>query len=74
MTDEVLRNGLIAAVRIHARENYAYGWDLIVECWEDKDILMAVGDARTVAVALVRVQRLVDLYKEREREVQSEVF
>jgi hypothetical protein len=35
---------IIEAVREHAKRNYNRGgWDILVECWDDSDILNAVG-------------------------------
>jgi hypothetical protein len=35
---------IIEAVREKAKRNYnREGWDILVECWEDDDILDAVG-------------------------------
>ena len=37
---------LIAAVRRHAINNYEQdGWDVLVECWDDGNILERISDA-----------------------------
>lgn len=51
---------LIAAVRSHAFANYnREGWDYVVECWEDGDILEAIEDASTEAEAIAKVREAV---------------
>lgn len=69
------RMDLVAAVRHHALANYsAGGWDYVVECWEDSDILEIIGDAQTVDAAIDKVRRIVKIIAEREHDAQSEVF
>lgn len=35
---------LVKAVKDHALQNYnSSGWDYVVECWEDKDILEVIN-------------------------------
>jgi len=62
-----LRNSVVDAVKAYALEHYNDGgWDVIVECWEDTDILECIGDARTVEDALARVSVLVDVFADRQ--------
>jgi len=57
----------VDAVKAYALEHYNDGgWDVIVECWEDTDILECIGDARTVEDALARVSVLVDVFADRQ--------
>jgi hypothetical protein len=66
---------LVAAVRKHAVANYERGgWDFLVECWEDQEIVEAIGAARTVEGAIRNVARGLGLLDERRREVQSFAF
>jgi hypothetical protein len=52
-----LRASLIEAVKKHAIENYEIeGWDIVVECYSDEDIITIIGNARTVAGAIRRVK------------------
>jgi hypothetical protein len=45
-------------VRDHAYANYEVeGWDYLVECWEDDDILDAMGSATTAEEAIKRVRK-----------------
>jgi hypothetical protein len=49
---------LLKAVRDHAYANYEVeGWDYLVECWEDDDILDAMGSATTAEEAIKRVRK-----------------
>lgn len=43
---------LIQAVRQHAIKHYEAGWDVVVECYEDGDILEVVGRCRSEAAAI----------------------
>lgn len=66
---------LVKAVREHARANYsAGGWDYVVECYEDSDIIEEMGDATTAEEAIKNVGCIVGLRREREEEVRAEVF
>ena len=48
---------LINAVRNHALDNYNVdGWDYLVECWADGDILECIDDATTVEQAIAHVR------------------
>ena len=65
---------LIAAVRRHAMDNYeSDGWDVLVECWNDGDILERISDAnaQTPAAAIKACQSWVELYDERRREIRN---
>jgi hypothetical protein len=50
---------LVEAVKQHAMNNYngREGWDFIVECWSDQDIIECIGDAATAKQAIARVRR-----------------
>jgi hypothetical protein len=66
---------LVAAVRHHALANYnSDGWDFIVECYEDADILKVIDDAQTVDAAIANVRRIVKIQAERRHDIESEAF
>ena len=66
---------LIAAVRTHAYANYnADGWDYLVECWADGDILEVIEDADTAADAIARVKAALAPLAERRDEVRAEIW
>jgi hypothetical protein len=47
---------LTEAVKRHATQNYSQdGWDIVVECYSDDEIAALIGDAQTIADAIVRV-------------------
>lgn len=52
--------GLLEQVKAHAEANYENGWDTIVECFSDKDILDLVGSAYTLNTWIARLQKFVD--------------
>jgi len=53
---------IIAAVRSHANCHYTRdGWDYVVECWSDADILVAARHASTLPGAIKAVGAVVKL-------------
>lgn len=66
---------LIAAVRDYALANYNRdGWDYVVECWADGDILEAIEDADTPDRAIAAVRKALRPLAERRAEVRAEIF
>jgi hypothetical protein len=66
---------LVSAVRAYAVQNYEKdGWDFLVECWSDQDILDAAGAATTPEGAIAKVRKTVKLLAERRDEVRAEIF
>jgi hypothetical protein len=66
---------LVQAVRDHALANYNKdGWDFLVECWEDSDIVEQIGSAKTLAAAIKNCRATVRLLDERRQEVRAEIF
>jgi len=50
----------IAAVRAYAAQHYdAGGWDIVIECWSDDDILEAAQGARNELGAIAKVRHAV---------------
>jgi len=72
---DILQKELVAVIRRFASANYEMdGWDYIVECFSDEDILEAIGDAITDKGAIRRVGRLAKELNARRKEVQAEIF
>ena len=68
MTNEEIVEG----VRKHAQENYATGgWDYIVECYEDEDILEIAEGASSVGEAIKKVAEVCGIQEERRFEAQA---
>ena len=66
---------IVAAVRKHALENYETGgWDSIVECYDDADIIREMGAATTAEEAIRNVGRLADIWDDRRQDIQAEAF
>jgi hypothetical protein len=66
---------LVAAVKAHAHKHYEDGgWDVIVECYSDKEIeeYLAENAAVTVEAAIAAFEPLVDVWADRQAEAQSE--
>lgn len=73
--DEIDRSAeLVAAVREHAERNYSRGWDVVVECYEDAEILEVVGRCRTVKGAIRKLASEVGILTERRREIESTIW
>jgi hypothetical protein len=63
---------LINAVRDHALDNYTVdGWDYLVECWADGDILECLDGAETVEQAIANVREALAPLAEMRDEVRS---
>lgn len=62
---------IVKAVREHAQAHYDEGWDIVVEAYEDKEIIEAVGDATTAEQAIARMSEIVEVRNDRRQEVQA---
>lgn len=70
-----LQSLLVAEVRRYASANYDMdGWDYIVECFSDEDILDAIGQAKTSKAAIRACGQVVKLHSELRADIQGEVF
>jgi hypothetical protein len=65
---------MVAAVKAHAAAHYSEGWDVVVECYDRADIVEAIEGCTTVAAAIRAVGECAELWQERRREVESEIF
>jgi hypothetical protein len=69
---------LINAVRETARERYntSYGWSMIEECFDDKEILTEIteSDLKTVEEVIAHFNLIAILHSERYDEVRAEIF
>lgn len=68
---------MVAAVKAHAEKNYSEGgWDYVVECWDDAEILSVIAEEHvsTVEAAVTVVGEIVGLLDERRRDVEAEIF
>lgn len=66
---------LVDAVRAHAVEHYNEGgWDFVVECWEDWEILAVVRGCKKEGQAIRKVRKQIRALDDRRREVQAEAF
>jgi len=69
-----IKEELVKAVKEHAKNNYEKGWDTVVECWTDDDILACIDNARTVRGAIYKVNQVVRCHKARRDEIRAEIF
>lgn len=66
---------LIDAVRAHAVEHYNEdGWDYVVECWEDWEILAVVRGSKKESQAIRKVRKQVRVLSDHRQEILAEVF
>ena len=66
---------LIDAVRAHAVEHYNDdGWDYVVECWEDWEILAVVRGSKSEGQAIRRVRKQVRVLSDHRQEIMSTAF
>jgi len=64
---------LVEAVKAFAEEHYEDGgWDVIVECWTDADILEHIGESKTIAQALATFKDLVSIWSDRQSDARIE--
>lgn len=72
---EMNQDDLIKAVRAHGIRNYEEdGWDVLVECWSDDDIVDAIQNAKTVAIAIKRVAKVLTEYNSYIEDIQASAF
>lgn len=63
---------LVAAVKAHARANYAKGgWDIVVEAYEDSELAEEIGEAATVAEAIAKVGEVVGTIRDYEDDIRA---
>ena len=61
---------LVTAVRAHANKNYEKGgWDFLVECYSDDEIVDLIGKASTVDGAIKKCADLLGVLDERRQDV-----
>jgi hypothetical protein len=62
----------IAAVKAHAIANYEkHGWDIIIETYDDADLVVAMSNATTTKAAIAAVKRFVKPLAEYRSEIQA---
>ena len=69
-------NTLITEVRAHARKNYGHGWDYVVECYADSDILEIVQEAgaKTPEEAVAAVGKVVGIQDDFRKDIEATVW
>ena len=66
---------MIKAVKQYAMEHYEEeGWDYIVECYSDEDILDIIKDSTTEADAIEAVRQDIAPRAQMRDEVRAEIF
>ena len=64
---------IIDTVRALASKHYeeGYGWQVIVECMNDEDILVHAGDTHDMREALKNIRSFVELHSEQYDEIKG---
>ena len=65
---------LVKGVKAHADRNYNRGWDQLIECWADHEILREIGGARTVRGAIAKIAPTIAILHEQARAIRAEAF
>jgi hypothetical protein len=68
-------NEIIKQLKAYALEHYEEGgWDYLVECYEDKDILEMIEGCTTYEEALAKVKRIMKIKDDVRKDVEAEIF
>jgi hypothetical protein len=74
--DDAIAMVLVTAVKVHALQHYNDGgWDVIVECWDDGEILAEITRDTTPSngeEAIAAIQWIVDEYASRQNNARIE--
>jgi hypothetical protein len=66
------QQAMIDAVKAHAQEHYATGgWDYIIECYEDSDILELINGCNSPENAIRCAGRVMKMKDDYRREIQN---
>lgn len=66
---------LVRAVREHARSHYNKGgWDIVVECYDDTDIIKSMGPALTPEQAIRAVGEEIGIQDSYRRDIEATAF
>ena len=68
-------NEIIKQLRAYALEHYEEGgWDYLVECYEDKDILEMIEGCSTFEEALPKVAKIMRIKDDYRKDIEAEAF
>lgn len=63
---------LLDSIRQHAITHYEEdGWDILVECWSDDDILEVIGDSTSFEEAIIALSDTLSTINEYRQEIQN---
>ncbi len=66
---------MVEAVKKYAKEHYNEdGWDFVIECSDDADIIQDMWNATTNEEAIAKVGEICKLLNGRRKDVEAEIF
>jgi len=69
------RTELLAEIRTYAGKNYNKGgWDVLVECWSDAEILEEIGKANTLRGAIWKLNKTLNFIADYRAEMMATAF
>jgi hypothetical protein len=75
VTKLVLNTELIKRIRQHALANYEQGgWDYLVECYSDNDIILLVAECESFEQAIDKLGRIMAIKDDYRSDIQGEAF
>ena len=75
VTKLILDSALIAKIREHALRNYNQdGWDYLVECYSDNDIILLVAECESYEQAIAKLAKLLKIKDDYRSDIQSTAF
>jgi hypothetical protein len=70
---QIKEEEMIASIRVHANMLYNKGWDVVVECYDDGDLLEELSEnGMSLSKTLISLQEMVDCRNDRKEEQEAE--
>ena len=72
---DTLQEDMIKAIRSHANANYENsGWDYVVECWDDDEIIEEINGCNSIEAAILKVGNIVSIMDDHRKDIQATAF
>lgn len=73
-TINIPKDELVAQIKVEAMKRYEKGWDVVIECMTDAEILEVIGGARTHWGALTKMAQHLGPQISYRREIEATAF